>query len=144
MDENRVQGAARKVVGKAEGALGDVTGDTKTQLEGRAREMSGATQQAYGQAKDAAADVVDDTADQLAKLRAQVESLLNEKVTPALANMADSAEGYARDARAAVQVQADHAAERIRERPLTMVAAIAACAFLLGRITGATHVHYHD
>jgi hypothetical protein len=42
-----------------------------------------------------------------------------------------------------VQVQADNAAAAIQERPLTIVATIAAFAFLFGRLTGATHVHHH-
>lgn len=143
MDENRIEGAARKLGGKAQGAIGDVTGDTKMQVEGKARELSGAGQQAFGQVKDAAANVADDASDELAKLRAQVETLLNERVTPALASMADSAEGYAREAKAAVQVQADRASAAIQERPLTIVTAIAACAFLLGKLSGNTHVHHH-
>jgi len=143
MDENRVEGAARKLTGKAQGAIGDVTGDTKMQVEGRAREAVGAGQQAFGEAKDATAKVAASASDELAQLRAQVETLLNDRVTPALASMADTAEGYAREAKAAVQVQADNAVAAIQERPLTIVAAVAACAFLLGRITGTTHVHHH-
>lgn len=143
MDENQLEGGARKLAGKAQGAIGDVTGDTKMQAEGRLREAAGAGQQAFGSAKDAAADVAANASDELAKLRAQVETLLNEKVTPALARAADTAETYARDARAAVQGQADNAAAAIQERPLTIVAVVAAFSFLFGRLTGATHVHHH-
>jgi uncharacterized protein YjbJ (UPF0337 family) len=42
-----------------EGAVGGVTGDAKTQAEGRAREAAGTVQNLYGQAKDAASDVAD-------------------------------------------------------------------------------------
>ena len=143
MDENRMEGAARKLAGKAQGAAGDVLGDPKMQVEGRIREAAGEGQRAYGEAKDTAKAMTEDVSTELDRLRSQVETLLNERVTPALASMASTAEGYARDAKTAVQEQAENAAAAISERPLTILAAVAACAFLFGRVTGTTHVHHH-
>jgi uncharacterized protein YjbJ (UPF0337 family) len=57
MDENRVSGTARNIGGKVEEGFGRVTGDTKTQAEGIARQVSGAAQDMYGQARDAASDM---------------------------------------------------------------------------------------
>jgi uncharacterized protein YjbJ (UPF0337 family) len=54
MDENEVGGAARQMVGKIQGAAGDLVGDAKTQVEGAAREIGGKAQEAYGEAKDMA------------------------------------------------------------------------------------------
>ena len=59
MDKDRVAGSAKDFAGKVEGAVGDVTGDAKTQASGRAREASGIVQNLYGQAKDAASDLSD-------------------------------------------------------------------------------------
>lgn len=59
MDKDRIFGAAKEFAGKAEGAIGDVTGDARTQASGRAREATGAVQDIYGQAKDAARDAAD-------------------------------------------------------------------------------------
>jgi uncharacterized protein YjbJ (UPF0337 family) len=59
MDKDRIAGAAKDFAGKAEGAVGNLTGDAKTQAEGRAREAAGTVQNLYGQAKDAASDVAD-------------------------------------------------------------------------------------
>jgi uncharacterized protein YjbJ (UPF0337 family) len=59
MDKDRIVGSAKDFAGKVEGAVGDVTGDTKTQAEGRAREAAGTVQNLYGQAKDAASDAAD-------------------------------------------------------------------------------------
>ena len=56
MDENRVEGAARKLAGKAQGAVGDATGDTKMQAEGKADKAKGTVQNAAGGAKDAVRD----------------------------------------------------------------------------------------
>jgi uncharacterized protein YjbJ (UPF0337 family) len=59
MDEDRIVGSAKDIGGKLEGAVGDATGDAKTQASGRAREAAGAAQDLYGQAKDAARSVGD-------------------------------------------------------------------------------------
>jgi uncharacterized protein YjbJ (UPF0337 family) len=59
MDKDRIVGSAKDFAGKVEGTVGDITGDAKTQAEGRAREAAGTVQNLYGQAKDAARDATD-------------------------------------------------------------------------------------
>ena len=59
MDKDRIVGSAKDFAGKVESAVGDATGDAKTQAEGRAREAAGTVQNLYGQAKDAASDAAD-------------------------------------------------------------------------------------
>ena len=53
MDEDRIKGAATNVGGKVKDAVGGLTGDAKTQAEGKSDQMSGQLQNAYGSAKDA-------------------------------------------------------------------------------------------
>jgi uncharacterized protein YjbJ (UPF0337 family) len=59
MDNDRIVGAAKDFAGKAEGAVGEMTGDSKTEASGRAREATGTVQNLYGQAKDAAREAAD-------------------------------------------------------------------------------------
>ena len=59
MDKDRIAGSAKDFAGKVEGAVGDVTGDAKTEASGRAREAAGSVQNLYGQAKDAVSDATD-------------------------------------------------------------------------------------
>ncbi len=59
MDENRFEGAARKVGGKIEGAVGDLTGDSKMQADGAVDKLAGSAQRAYGQAADKVRDLAD-------------------------------------------------------------------------------------
>ena len=59
MDKDRIAGSAKDFAGKVEGAVGNMTGDAKTQVSGRAREAEGTVQNLYGQAKDAARDATD-------------------------------------------------------------------------------------
>ena len=53
MDKDRIKGAATDMKGKAKEALGKVTGDTKTEAEGKADQLKGKVQNAVGGAKDA-------------------------------------------------------------------------------------------
>jgi uncharacterized protein YjbJ (UPF0337 family) len=48
MDENRIEGTARKYGGRVQEGVGSVTGDTKTRVEGAMNEAAGAAQQLYG------------------------------------------------------------------------------------------------
>ena len=54
MDENRLSGTARNLGGKAEEGIGRLTGDVKTQLQGKLDQAAGAAQDLYGQTADAA------------------------------------------------------------------------------------------
>ena len=68
---------------------------------------------------------------QIARLRAQVETLMKERVGPALSNAAERAE----HAMGAVRGQAEAVSGQIKEQPLLAVLAAAAIGFVLGRIT---------
>jgi uncharacterized protein YjbJ (UPF0337 family) len=59
MDNDRIAGSTKEFAGKVEGAVGDMTGDAKTQASSRAREAAGTVENLYGQAKDAARDAAD-------------------------------------------------------------------------------------
>lgn len=142
MDENRIEGTARNLAGKVQGAVGDLTGDTKSQVEGGAKELAGQAQQVLGEAKDKAGDVASSVSEQIAQLRAQVEALLKDNVAPALANAAGAAGGYAREARAVVQGQAQHAATAIKDRPLVALTAVAVLGFLIGSVAAASRDRY--
>jgi uncharacterized protein YjbJ (UPF0337 family) len=45
MDENRIEGTARKYGGRVQEGVGSVTGDAKTRVEGAMNEAAGAAQQ---------------------------------------------------------------------------------------------------
>jgi uncharacterized protein YjbJ (UPF0337 family) len=65
MNEDRLAGTARNLGGKVEEGFGRVTGDLKSQAQGKAKQVEGDLQDLYGQAKDTAmeaAQVVRDSA----------------------------------------------------------------------------------
>ena len=77
MDEDRIKGAATNIGGKAKDAVGGAMGDSKTQAEGKADQVSGQLQNAYGSAKDSAQEAA-------GTLGAQLDSFLKERPMAAL------------------------------------------------------------
>ncbi|MGH7154819.1 MAG: hypothetical protein ACREF3_12905 [Acetobacteraceae bacterium] len=71
----------------------------------------------------------EDAAAQIARLREQVEMLMRERVTPALADVADRAES----AMGAMKNQAEVLSGQVRDKPLIAVLLAAGLGFLLGR-----------
>jgi uncharacterized protein YjbJ (UPF0337 family) len=59
MDRDRVAGATKQMKGSVKEAIGKITGDTKTQAEGRAEKTAGKVQNAARGAKDAVRDAAE-------------------------------------------------------------------------------------
>jgi ElaB/YqjD/DUF883 family membrane-anchored ribosome-binding protein len=72
---------------------------------------------------------------QLDELRAQISSLLNDRVAPKLAEARDEAEAAVRHARDAASCQAAAVGREIRERPFTAVMVAAVVGALIGRLS---------
>ena len=109
MDENRFEGAARKVGGKVEGAIGDLTGDPKMQADGAVDRLAGSAQRGYGQAKDAVRDAAGRAGDQASDYGSQVLDQIEEA--------------------------GDYLAEQVDERPITAILIAAGIGFLLALAT---------
>ncbi|SUI34143.1 CsbD-like [Serratia grimesii] len=58
MNSDKINGVMDKVVGKAQEAAGDMTGDEQLQAEGTARYVAGTVQEKYGDALNCISDVV--------------------------------------------------------------------------------------
>jgi ElaB/YqjD/DUF883 family membrane-anchored ribosome-binding protein len=108
-----------------------------------ANDLSNDARKLKDQAAASAERVGDDA--ELAKLRAQVEKLMQERVTPALAEAADQVQGYAVRARDAVEERADALSDTVKERPLVAVGIAALGGYLIGRLMGGnTYVYPRD
>ena len=88
--------------------------------------------------------LADDARAELARLRAQVERLMEERVTPALGSAADTVEDYSRRARETIEENADAISDTVRQRPLLAIAAAVLGGYLLGRLTGGTTYVYSN
>ena len=78
-----------------------------------------------------AADRVEDAMAQISRLRDQVESLIRDRVAPAMEDAAERAEA----ATAMVREHADELAGAVRRQPFIAILAAAAIGFLLGRVS---------
>lgn len=117
MDENRFEGAARKIGGKIEGGLGDLTGDSKLQAEGTMDKMAGSAQTMYGQAADTVRNVAD--------------------------RVASSGGDYGSQVLDQVEEAGDYIAEQVDSRPITAVLIAAGVGFLLALATKPAPVVYY-
>jgi uncharacterized protein YjbJ (UPF0337 family) len=60
MDKNRIKGSVEQAKGKAKEIFGKVTGDTKTEAEGKTEKASGKIQNTVGGMKDKAREMTKD------------------------------------------------------------------------------------
>ena len=81
VDDNGKPVPSAQLGGKAKDVLGGLTGDAKTQAEGKADQVSGQVQNAYGSAKDGAREAA-------GTLEAQITSFTKERPVVALLSAA--------------------------------------------------------
>lgn len=75
-----------------------------------------------------------DAGEQIKQLRDQVDQLMRERVTPAIAEAAGRAQDIARQAGGIASDQAEAVSARVRQAPLTSVLIAGTVGFLLGRV----------
>lgn len=81
-----------------------------------------------------AQDFADDAKAELAQLRAKVETLMNERVTPALGAAASQAQAVAKSATDEVRLQTERLSEAVQERPLASIAIATMAGFVLASL----------
>jgi uncharacterized protein YjbJ (UPF0337 family) len=59
MTDDRLSGSAKNIGGHVEEGFGRLTGDERTQLQGKAKQVEGTLQDVYGQAKETAVDAAE-------------------------------------------------------------------------------------
>lgn len=75
-----------------------------------------------------------DARDQIARLRDQVDSLMRDRVSPALSDAAGRAQSAYGQASDIARDQADALGGRVKEQPLIAIMVAAAVGYLVGRI----------
>ncbi len=60
MNRDQIRGASRHLKGRAQTALGGLTGDPARQVRGAVNQVAGGAQYAYGRARDRAEDFAED------------------------------------------------------------------------------------
>jgi len=77
----------------------------------------------------------EDATAQIARLRSQVEALMKDRITPAVADAAGRAESAVYGAAGTVRDQAEVISTRVREQPLLAILVAAGIGYILGRAT---------
>ena len=114
MNRDQIRGASRHLKGRAQTALGGLTGDPAQQVRGAANQVAGGAQYAYGRARDRAEDLIVDGRHLAEAARERAETLAG--------TTRDYAEDFADTARKqAGHVIEDgrHAAREVRRRGQT-------------------------
>ncbi len=127
MSDDRAKGAARQAGGKVESTIGNLTGDTKTQAQGKMDDVAGQAQRAYGRAKD----TVQDAAGQAQQAYGRAKDTVRDA-----ANQVSQGSGdYASSMLDQVEEYGDYIAEQVDQRPVTAVLIAAGIGFLIALIT---------
>ncbi len=118
---DKMEGTARDVGGKIESTVGNLTGDTKNQAQGKIDQVAGQAQKAFGDAKDAASDVAD-------------------KASSKLSDVADKVSDHASNIGGQVYEAGEYAAETVadyvRNEPVAVMLGVAAVSMLVGYLIG--------
>ena len=75
-----------------------------------------------------------DANEQIAQLREQVQSLMADRVAPAISQAADTAQQYASQARDLYEEQSAALSERVREAPVVAILVAVGLGYVVGRI----------
>jgi len=77
---------------------------------------------------------VEDASAQIARLREQVDSLMRDRVTPAVSDFAGRAESAVSGASNVVRDQAEMVSGRVRSQPIVAILIAAGIGWVLGRV----------
>ncbi len=81
-----------------------------------------------------ARNTLDDAQAQIVRLREQVEALMKDRVTPAVAEYAGRAEDAYHSASGVMRDQAKMVSGRVKDQPLVAIMIAAAAGWLIGRV----------
>lgn len=78
MNRDQIRGASRHLKGRAQTALGGITGDPARQVRGAVNQVAGGAQYAYGRARDRAEDLAEDGRHLAEVARARADHLIDD------------------------------------------------------------------
>ncbi|MEE7449897.1 CsbD family protein [Methylobacterium radiotolerans] len=78
MNRDQIRGASRHLKGRAQTALGGLTGDPGRQVRGAVNQVAGGAQYAYGRARDRAEDLAEDGRHLAEAARRRADHLIDE------------------------------------------------------------------
>ena len=123
MNSDQIRGASRHVKGRAQTALGGVTGDAGRQVRGAVNQVAGGAQYVYGRTRDRAEDLAEDGRDLANAAYERADGLI------------DDGRDLAREARRRGEVYGRRAIKYADGNRTSTLLGIAALAFAAGWFT---------
>ena len=120
MNRDQIRGASRHLKGRAQTAVGGLTGDPARQVRGAANQVAGGAQYAYGVARDRAEHFAEDGRDLAHAARERAEGLL------------DDGRHYAEEARRRATTHGRRAVRYADTNRTSTILAFAGVAFVFG------------
>ncbi|GJE55233.1 MULTISPECIES: CsbD family protein [Methylobacterium] len=120
MNRDEFRGAKRHLKGRAQTAIGGLTGDPRRQVRGAVDQVAGGAQYAYGRARDRAEDLIEDGQHLAHEARRRGERLV------------DGGSRYARQARSRGEAYGRQAVGYADDNRGTTLVAVAAISLALG------------
>ncbi|MGU3361967.1 CsbD family protein [Methylobacterium sp. M6A4_1b] len=131
MNRDEFRGATRHLKGRAQTALGGVTGDPARQVRGAVNQVAGGAQYAYGRARDRAEDLAEDGRDLAYEARDRAGHLIEEGRDRA-GHLIEEGRGLARHARTRGTAYGRRAARYADDNRASALLGLAAVAFAVG------------
>lgn len=138
MNRDQFRGASRHLKGRAQTALGGVTGDPARQVRGAVNQVAGGAQYAYGRARDRADDLIEDGRDFAHEVRDRADDLIEDgrdfahEVRDRAGNLIEDGRGRARDARKRGAAYGQRAVRYADDNRVSALMGLAAVAFAVG------------
>ena len=120
MNRDQIRGASRHLKGRAQTALGGLTGDPARQVRGAVNQVAGGAQYAYGRARDRIEDLAEDGRHLAHEARQRADHLI------------DDGRHYAEEARRRVNTHGRRAIRYADANRTTTLLAFVGAAFALG------------
>ena len=125
---DKLEGNFNEAKGKMKDAVGGLTGDAKTQGEGKIDQVTGQAQQAFGDAKDKVNEFAGDTADTVSDAASRATDTLRETAETVKAKASEVGSKVYE----ASQTAGQYVGSTIQEQPILSLIGIAAIGYLVG------------
>jgi uncharacterized protein YjbJ (UPF0337 family) len=138
MNGDQFRGASRHLKGRAQTALGGLTGDPARQVRGAVNQVAGGAQYAYGRARDRAEDLLDDGRDLAHEVRDRAGNLIADGRDRA-DHLIDEGRDFARHAAKRGRTYGRQAVRYADDNRTAALLGLAAVAFAVGWLSRRGH-----
>jgi uncharacterized protein YjbJ (UPF0337 family) len=128
MNDDQIDGTISEAKGRVKGAVGSLTGDAKTEVEGKIDEVTGEARQAFGDARETVGSVAGKTAETVSHAAAHAAETLRGTAETVKAK-AGAVGGRVYEAGATA---GGYVGSTVQEQPLLTLIGVAAIGYLVG------------